>query len=75
MPDSEPPRTDTNADTGYVPGDDAWSICRNIYSILTGRMTDKGREQYRVAQDIRSEAADCKRCDEQRDYLLQYSVS
>lgn len=37
-------------------------------------MTDKGKEQFRVAQDIRHEAADCKRCENQRDYLLQYSV-
>ncbi|GAD98294.1 hypothetical protein NFIA_083300 [Paecilomyces variotii No. 5] len=63
----------TKNDTGYIPGDDAWTQWRNIFSILTGKMTDEGKEQFRVARDIRNEAADCKRCEEQRDYLLQYS--
>ncbi|RHZ58467.1 mitochondrial inner membrane protease ATP23 [Aspergillus thermomutatus] len=36
-------------------------------------MTDEGKEQFRTARDIRNEAADCKRCEDQRDYLLQYS--
>lgn len=60
-------------DTGFVPGDDTWTQFRNIYSILTGKMSSEGIEQFRVARDIRNETADCKRCDEQRDYLLQYS--
>jgi inner membrane protease ATP23 len=62
-------------DTGFVPGDDAMTQFRNIYSILTGKMSSEGIEQFRVARDIRNEAADCKRCDEQRDYLLQWSES
>lgn len=74
MPDPQPPQTESSGDTGFVPGDDGWTLCRNLYSIFTGRMTDKGKEQFRVAQDIRHEAADCKRCEDQRDYLLQYSV-
>lgn len=64
-----------NADTGYTPGDDAWTQCRNIFAILTGKMTDEGKEQFRVARDVRNEATDCKRCEDQRDYLLQYSKS
>jgi hypothetical protein len=62
-------------DTGFIPGDDAMTQFRNIYSILTGKMSSEGIEQFRVARDIRNEAADCKRCDEQRDYLLQWSES
>ena len=61
------------ADTGFVPGDDTWTQFRNIYSILTGKMSPEGIEQFRVARDIRNETADCKRCEDQRDYLLQYS--
>lgn len=61
------------SDTGYVPGDDTWTQFRNMYSILTGKMSAEGIEQFRVARDIRNEAADCKRCEDQRDYLLQYS--
>ncbi|KAJ5178921.1 hypothetical protein N7492_002131 [Penicillium capsulatum] len=60
-------------DTGYVPGDDMWTQFRNMYSILTGKMSAEGVEQFRVARDIRNEEADCKRCETQRDYLLQYS--
>lgn len=37
-------------------------------------MTPEGQEQFRLAKDIRNEAADCKRCEDQRDYLLQFSV-
>lgn len=68
---SSPP--DRNSDTGFVPGDDTWTQWRNIFSILTGKMTDEGKEQFRVARDVRNEAADCKRCEDQRDFLLQYS--
>lgn len=60
-------------DTGYTPGDDFSTQWRNIFSILTGRMTPEGQEQFRLAKDIRNEAADCKRCEDQRDYLLQFS--
>jgi inner membrane protease ATP23 len=59
--------------TGYTPGDDFSTQWRNIFSILTGRMTPEGQEQFRLAKDIRNEAADCKRCEDQRDYLLQFS--
>ncbi|KAG0156555.1 hypothetical protein PDIDSM_3736 [Penicillium digitatum] len=59
--------------TGFLPGDDTWTQFRNIYSILTGKMSNEGIEQFRVARDTRNEEADCKRCEDQRDYLLQYS--
>lgn len=72
---SQSRRPENNDDTGYIPGDDAWTQCRNIYAILTGKMSDKGKEQFRVARDIRNETADCKRCEDQRDYMLQYSMS
>jgi hypothetical protein len=77
MPDSQSPGAAAppanKPDTGYIPGNDTWTQFRNIYSILTGKMSAEGIEQFRVARDIRNEAADCKRCEEQRDYLLQYS--
>lgn len=65
--------TSQNPATGYTPGDDAWTQWRNIFAILAGKMTDEGKEQFRVARDIRNEAADCKSCEDHRDYLLQYS--
>lgn len=77
MPDSQSPDaaapTAGKPDTGYISGDDTWTQFRNIYAILTGKMSSEGIEQFRVARDSRNEATDCKRCEEQRDYLLQYS--
>lgn len=67
--------TSQNPATGYTPGDDAWTQWRNIFAILAGKMTDEGKEQFRVARDIRNEAADCKSCEDHRDYLLQYSMA
>ncbi|GIC84937.1 mitochondrial inner membrane protease ATP23 [Aspergillus udagawae] len=75
MSDSQPGSTSPTggkSDSGYIPGDDTWTQWRNIFAILTGKMTDEGKEQFRIARDIRNEAADCKRCEDQRDYLLQY---
>lgn len=65
--------TDTPKDNGYIPGDDAWTICRNLWRGATGKMTPEGMEQFRVARDIRNEKEDCKRCEDQRDHLLQFS--
>jgi len=59
--------------SGYEPGDDSWTRWRNLFSLITGSMSDEGKEQYRVARDIRNEASDCQRCEDQRDYLLKYS--
>lgn len=72
MSDSDPPST-TQKDTGYIAGDDFSAQWRNIFSIMTGRMSEEGKEQFRIARDNRNEAADCKRCEDQRDYLLAFS--
>lgn len=71
---TQPPQ-DGSKDTGFIPGEDAWSQCRNVFAILTGKMSDEGKEQFRRAKDIRNEAVDCKRCEDQRDFLLKYSAS
>lgn len=60
-------------DIGYIPGEDSTTRWRNFFSLLTGRMTDEGKEHYRRDRDIRHEEADCKRCEKHRDYLLSYS--
>ncbi|THC91674.1 hypothetical protein EYZ11_008869 [Aspergillus tanneri] len=77
MPDSEWPgaaaHSDDHRDTGYTPGNDVWTQWRNIFAMLSGKMSDEGKEQFRVARDVRNEVADCKRCEDQRDYLLQWS--
>ncbi|KAI9702506.1 MAG: Mitochondrial inner membrane protease atp23 [Candelina mexicana] len=60
-------------ETGYYPGGDSWSRWRNIFGILSGHMTDEGKQQYKLAKDIQNEAADVKRCEKYRDYLFKYS--
>ncbi|KAI9780075.1 MAG: Mitochondrial inner membrane protease atp23 [Geoglossum umbratile] len=73
MADGERVAPRTPKDTGYRPGNDSFSKWHNVFSILTGQMTPEGREQYRLARDLRNEEADCRRCEEQRDYLFKYS--
>lgn len=73
MTDTQP--TDQKNDTGYVPGDDLFTRCRNYFVGITGGMTEEGIKQYRIDRDIRNEDKDCRRCEEQRDYILQYSRS
>ena len=68
-----PPQSHSSEGTGYTSGDDAWTYWRNAFAILTGNMSEAGKEQFRVSQDIKNEIADCKRCEDQRDYLLKYS--
>jgi len=61
--------TNDSARTGYDPTA-KWS---NYWNILTGRMTAEGQHEFREAAYIRNEAADCKKCDEWRDWCFQYS--
>ena len=74
MADAEASTSPVAEDTGYIPGDDGYTKWRNWFSLLTGKMTVQGQEQYRIARDERMEEADCKRCEKQRDFLLQYSM-
>ncbi|KAI9843697.1 MAG: Mitochondrial inner membrane protease atp23 [Sclerophora amabilis] len=60
-------------DTGYIPGDDNWTLWRNWFALLAGNITPEGKEQYRIDRDIRNEERDCKRCEAHRDYLFKYS--
>jgi len=75
MATSESQKPETAEPTGFIPGDDAGTRWRNWFAILTGKMNEKGLQQYVEARDIRNEEADCKRCEKQRDYLLQFSKS
>ncbi|KAK2750694.1 Mitochondrial inner membrane protease atp23 [Myotisia sp. PD_48] len=77
MVDSQPSSSSDAADkpqpTGFIPGDDLWTQFRNVYAGITGKMTPEGVQQFRLARDIRNEEEDCKRCESDRDYLLNYS--
>lgn len=55
--------------TGYYPS----ARWRNLWNIVTGRMTPDGQEEYREAVYIRDEAIDCARCVEWRDWCFQHS--
>ncbi|RDW59656.1 putative mitochondrial inner membrane protease atp23 [Coleophoma cylindrospora] len=55
--------------TGYDPSA-KWT---NYFNILTGRMTDDGKDAFREDAYIRNEARDCKKCEEWRDYVMEYS--
>lgn len=58
-----------SAATGYDPNA-RWT---NYFNILTNRMTDDGKNAFREDAYIRNEAADCKRCDDYKDFLFKYS--
>ncbi|OAX78050.1 mitochondrial inner membrane protease ATP23 [Emergomyces africanus] len=78
MADRNPPGAGSGTatpanDTGFLPGDDTWTQMKNMFSIMTGKMTEEGKEQFLLARDIRNEESDCKRCENQRDYLIKYS--
>ena len=74
MAATTPPTSSDTKDTGYTPGNDGFTRWRNWFSLLTGNMSEQGKGLYRAARDERMEEADCKRCESQRDYLLQYST-
>lgn len=63
------------ADTGYTFTNDPWIRLRNTFRYLTGQLTEEGNRQYIKGRDDRYAASDCKRCEDQRDYLLQYSTA
>jgi mitochondrial inner membrane protease ATP23 len=65
-----PPST-TGAD--FLAGADMWTRWRNFYRMASGSMSPEGQKKYWHDADIRYEATDCKRCESQRDWLLQYS--
>ena len=60
--------------TGYQFTDDPWIRWRNTWRYLTGGLTEEGIKQYQKGRDDRMEESDCKRCEQDRDYALQYST-
>ena len=74
---TSPPRTEdlTAQDTGYTFTDDPWIRWRNTWRYLTGSLTEEGVRQYHRGRNDRMEESDCRRCEQDRDYLLQYSMN
>ncbi|KAK7940920.1 peptidase M76- ATP23 [Apiospora aurea] len=58
------------ARTGFDPQTKWWV---NYFKILTGQMTPEGQFHYRESRTTANEAADCKRCEDWRDFALQHS--
>lgn len=73
MADPEPPKADRSNGAEFLAGGDMWSKWRNFYRMASGSMSQVGQEKYWKDADVRYEKVDCKRCETQRDYLLQYS--
>lgn len=64
---SSPPPTDSRAiDSTYT----TWS---NFFSVLTGSADDHLRKSYFRERDIKNEAKDCKRCEEDVKWLFKAS--
>ena len=80
MSDDQTPSTTSSSsstsssETGYTFTSDPWIRWRNTFRYLTGQLTPEGNRQYKQGRDERYAEADCKRCEDQRDYLLQYST-
>ncbi|KAF2455122.1 mitochondrial inner membrane protease atp23 [Lineolata rhizophorae] len=46
---------------------------RKYFELITGQASKEDISKYRMARDILNEERDCKRCEADRDWLLQYS--
>lgn len=70
---SEPSKKPEPNKKEYIPGDDGFTRWRNTLNLLLGRLSDEGVAQYIKKRDDRFEEEDCRRCEQHRDWLLQYS--
>lgn len=77
---SSPPSQDVNSQpitTGgtddFLPSTTLTNRFKNFYRMATGSMSPTGQAAYWADADARYSEIDCKRCEDQRDYLLQYS--
>jgi len=57
----------------FLPSDSLTNRFKNFYRMATGSMSKTGQAKYWADADTRYSEIDCKRCETQRDYLLQYS--
>lgn len=70
---SEPSKKPDPNKKDYIPGGDGFTRWRNTFNLLLGRLSDEGVAQYIKKRDDRFEEEDCRRCEQHRDWLLQYS--
>ncbi|KAL8854974.1 MAG: hypothetical protein Q9221_000170 [Calogaya cf. arnoldii] len=74
MSDDKPsPSSEIREDSRFVPGDGFVAKWTNYFRLYFDRMTYEEALKWKKARDLRSEAADCARCEKHKDYLLNYS--
>lgn len=66
-------RAPTITSTPSPAHDESWYTWSSFFSILTGRASQDEMRKYFHVRGLKHEAADCARCDERRDWLLEYS--
>ena len=72
--DASDKNASSSSDTGYTPGEDAFTRWRNFFAGISGNMTAEGLRQYKIDADRRHANTHCRRCEKHRDYLLKYSA-
>ena len=75
MGDKLPSVSPAGQHSGYTPGDDFTTQWSNAFSLMMGRMSEEGKIQYMKARHDQTEAQDCRKCEQHRDWLLQWSMT
>jgi mitochondrial inner membrane protease ATP23 len=57
----------------FLPSDTVTNRFKNFYRMAVGSMSLEGQKKYWEDADERYSASDCKRCENYRDYLMNYS--
>lgn len=75
--DAEPepylPNTFPGGRRSFLPPTSYYNRFQNAYHMITGGMSPRGQIAYWTDRDKRNEVGDCRRCEANRDYLLEYS--
>lgn len=74
-PESAPsnPAPSSSGDMDFTPANSQIGLFKNFYRAAMGHYTPEGLKAYWADSDARYSEIDCKRCEQQRDYLLSYS--
>jgi inner membrane protease ATP23 len=70
---SESSSSTTKPGSDFLPSDTLSARFRNFYRMAFGKMSPEGQKRYWEDADQRYSEFDCRRCEEQRDYLLKFS--
>ena len=66
--------TSSTQGAAFVPTTDKFTTrCLNFFNMATKRMSPEGQRQYWADTDRRYEEVDCKRCEDQKEFLMKYS--